>query len=116
MEDTHYVVTPTIIRRVDHGARTLTVIDVPEEETGERALLVFMNPEQAETFRADTGSYPASEGFEVGAVDVDGLEVICQVWGFGRVALRGPEPDYVSWFDADAFCEMLEPAGTPREG
>ena len=44
MEDTIYVVTPAIIKRVDHGERTLTVIDVPVEETGERALLVFMNP------------------------------------------------------------------------
>lgn len=109
MEETIYV-TPTIIRRVDRGERTLTVVDVPEEETGERALLVFMNEDQAETFRAETGRYPASEGFEVGAVDLDGLEVICAVWGFKRVALRGPEPDYVSLFDADVFCEMLEPA------
>ncbi len=116
MEDTTYVVTPTIIRRVDRGERTLTVIDVPEEETGERALLVFMNEDQAEAFRADTGRYPDSEGFEVGAVDLDGLEVICQVWGFKRVALRGPEPEAVSVLDAEAFCEMLEPVGTPREG
>ena len=114
MEDTFYV-TPTIIKRVNHGERTLTVIGLPDDETGERALLVFMSPEQADTFRADTGRFPASEGFEVGAVDRDGLEAICAVWGFKRVALRGPEPEAVSVLDADTFCEMLESAGTPRE-
>ncbi len=114
VEDTIYV-TPTIIRRVNHGERTLTVINVPDEETGERSLLVFMNEDQADAFRADTGRFPASEGFEVGAVDRDGLEAICAVWGFKRVALREPEPEAVSVLDADVFCEMLEPAGTPRE-
>jgi hypothetical protein len=110
VEDTIHV-RPTIIRRVDYGERKLSVVDVPEQETGERALLVFMNEEQAETFRADTGRYPASEGFEVGAVDLDGLEVICSVWGFGRVALRGPEPEAVRFMDAEEFCEMLELRG-----
>jgi hypothetical protein len=115
VEDTIYV-TPTIIRRVSHAERTLEVMHVPEAETGERALLVFMNPEQADTFRADTGRYPASEGFEVGAVDLDGLEAICAVWGFQRVALRGPEPEAVSFVDVEEFVAMLEPAGSPREG
>ncbi len=115
MEDTIYV-TPTIIRRVRRAERTLEVMAVPDDENGEHALLVFMDERQAETFRADTGCYPDSEGFEVGAVDLDGLEVICEVWGFKRVALRGPEPEALSVLDAEAFCEMLEPVGTPREG
>jgi hypothetical protein len=108
-------VTPTIIKRVRHAERALEVVSVPEQETGERALLVFMDEDQAEAFRTDTGRYPASEGFEVGAVDVEGLAAICAVWGFGRVGLRGPEPEAVSFMDAEEFCEMLEPGETVAE-
>jgi len=32
------------------------------------------------------------------------------VWKFPRVALRGPEPDAVSYYDADDFMAMLEGA------
>jgi hypothetical protein len=49
-------------------------------------------------------------------VDPDGLEAICAVWGFERVALRGPEPEAVSFVNVEEFVAMLEPAGTPREG
>jgi hypothetical protein len=100
--------TPTINRRVSHAERKLQVVSVPYEETDGRALLVFMNPEEAEAFRTQTGSYPASEGFEVGAIDVEGLKAILAVWGFEHVALWGPEPDTVSYFGADDFASMLE--------
>ncbi len=108
MEDTTYVVTPTLIRRKRGEMVGIATVSAVGLEGSERSLLVFMNEEQAETFRADTGCYPASEGFEVGAVDVEGLAAICAVWGFGRVALRGPEPEAVSFMGAEEFCEMLE--------
>ena len=104
----YFYVTPTIIKRARLAEDKLEVVGLPDDETGERALLVFMNPEQAETFRADTGRYPASEGFEVGNVDRDGLEAICEVWGYQRVALRGPEPEAVSVLETDEFIGMLE--------
>ena len=100
--------TPTIIRRVRHAEQKLQVVSVPHEESGGEALVVFMNEEQAEAFRADTGSYPASEGFEVGAVDLEGIRAILTVWGFARVALWGPEQNVVSDFEAEDFVDMLE--------
>jgi len=69
-----------------------------------------MDEEQAETFRADTGSYPSSDGFEVGAVDVEGLKAILAIWGFDHVALRGPEENVASFLDSGEFVEMLESA------
>jgi hypothetical protein len=101
-------VSPTIIKRARLAEDKLDVVGLPDDETGERALLVFMNPEQADTFRADTGSYPASEGFGVRKVNRDGLEAICEVWGYKRVALRGPEPEAVSVLEAEEFIGMLE--------
>jgi hypothetical protein len=100
--------TPTIIRRVRHEQRKLEVVSVPHEESSGEALLAFMNEEQAEAFRADTGSYPASEGFEVGAVDVEGIKAILAVWVFPRVAVRSPEPDVTNFFEAGEFTAMLE--------
>ena len=111
----YFYVTPTIIKRIDLGERKLTVVDLPDQETGERALLVFMNPEQAETFRADTARCPASEGFEVGNVSRDGLKAICEVWGYKRVALRGPEPEAVSVLGTEEFIGMLELAEMAAE-
>jgi hypothetical protein len=90
--------TPTIIRRVRREDRALSVVSVRHEESGGEPLVVFMNEEQAETFRANTGGYPTSEGFEVGTVDVEGLKAILAVWGFPRVALWGPEPSSRSCF------------------
>jgi hypothetical protein len=75
---------------------------------GQRALLVFLNEEQAEAFRRETGSFPSSEGFIAQATNLEGLKAIQLVWKFPRVAMRGPEPDVVSEYDADDFIAMLE--------
>ena len=75
-----------------------------------------MNEDQAEAFRAETGAYPASAGFVAEATDLEGLKALLWAGDLTLVALRGPEPEAVSELDAAAFCEMLEPAGTPREG
>ena len=107
MQDTIYL-TPAIIKRVSHENKTLSVVSVPHEDSGQQALVVFMNEEQAETFRANTDRYPASEGFEVGTVDLEGLKAILAVWGFEHVALWGPEPNVVSAFKAGNFVAMLE--------
>ena len=111
MENTIYL-TPTIIRRVRRDEEThepvLEVVNVPHEKSGGEALAVFMNPEQAETWRVEHGCYPASEGFDVVAVDEGGLKAISEVWGFECVALWGPEPDTVSDIPVDRFLEMLE--------
>ena len=81
---------------------------MPSEDAEGRALLVFMNEEQAEAFRRDTGSFPASEGFIVQATGLEVLKAIQLVWKFPRVALRGPEPGAVTEYDADEFIAMLE--------
>jgi hypothetical protein len=116
MQDT-YTVTPTIIERWVIADK-VEVAGVPHpDDDGEVALLVFTNTEQAEAFRAATGLYPASEGCEVVAVDVDGLRNIIGLWGYSTIALCGLEPGGgADCFDAEAFCELLELAGTPREG
>ena len=104
--------TPTIVRRVcrDEDGRdvALEIVSVPHEGTGGEALVVFMNPEQAEAWRVEHDCYPASEGFKVVNVDVDGLKSIFEVWGFEAVALWGPEPDIVSDFGTGEFVAMLE--------
>ena len=106
MRDTIQV-TPTLIRLVLPGK--IEIADVPGEG-GQRALLVFLNEEQAEAFRRETGSFPASEGFIAQATNLEGLKAIQLVWKFPRVAMRGPEPDVVSEYDADDFIAMLEGA------
>jgi hypothetical protein len=107
MEDLIHI-TPTIIRRVRHAERRLDVVAVPEQESGEQGVLVFMNRAQAETFRSDTGSYPVSEGFGVATVELEDLATLCAILGFELVALRGPEPEAVSFMDVGKFCEILE--------
>ena len=104
-------VTPTLIRRVLPDK--IEIADVPGEG-GQRALLVFLNEEQAEAFRRETGSFPASEGFIAQATSLEGLKAIQLVWKFPRVVLRGPEPDVVSEYDADEFMAMLEAAEMVR--
>ncbi len=109
MQDTIQV-TPTLIRRVLPGK--IQIADVPSEAAGaeRRALLVFMNEEQAEAFRRETGCFPASEGFIAQATNLAGLKAIQLAWKFPRVALCGPEPDTVSEYEADDFMAMLEAA------
>ena len=106
MQDTIQV-TPTLLRRV--LPNKIEIADVPSEG-GQRALLVFLNEEQAEAFRRETGSFPAAEGFIAQATNLEGLKAIQLVWKFPRVVLRGPEPDVVSEYDADEFMAMLEGA------
>lgn len=101
------MVAPTVIHKPMIEQDKLGIVDIPNPG-GERALLVFSNPEQVEEFRAKTGDYPESEGFEVAAVGLDGLRAIIEVWGFEHVALRGPEPDTVSHFQADTFLWILQ--------
>lgn len=105
MQDT-IEVTPTLIRRVLPDK--IEIADVPSARAEGRALLVFMNEEQAEAFRRETGRFPASEGFIAQATSLEGLKAIQLVWKFARVALRGPEPEAVSEYSADEFIAMLE--------
>ena len=107
MQDTIQV-TPTLIRRVLPDR--IEIADVASSGIEERALLVFLNEEQAEAFRRETGRFPASEGFIAQATNLEGLKAIQLVWKFPRVVLRGPEPDTVSEYDADDFMAMLEGA------
>lgn len=114
---TEYIsVRPTLIRRQRGDRIELATVPATDPEGSERALLVFMDEDQAEAFSAETGRFPASEGFVVGATHLEGPRAILWAWKLQRVALRGPEPEAMSELDADTFCEMLEPVGTPREG
>ncbi len=106
-----FIVRPALISRKT-GER-IELAGIPAS-TGERALLVFASPEQAETFRAETGRFSAEEGFNVRPADLDGLETVIEVWGYKHVALRGPEPDTISELDAETFIAMLEEAGAQR--
>ncbi len=107
MQDTIRV-RPTLIRRVLPGK--IEIAGVPSARGEGRALLVFLNEEQAEAFRRETGCFPASEGFVAQATDLEGLKAIQLVWKFPRVAMRGPEPDVVSEYEADDFVAMLKGA------
>jgi hypothetical protein len=107
MQDTIQV-TPALIRRVLPGK--IEIADAPSEGAEGRALLVFINEDQAEAFRRETGRFPASEGFIAQATNLAGLKAIQLVWKFPRVVLCGPEPDIVSYFEAGDFMAMLEAA------
>ena len=107
MQDTIRV-TPTLIRRVLPGE--IEIADVSSACVEGRALLVFIDEEQAEAFRLETGCFPASEGYVAQATSLEGLKAIQLVWKFPRVALRGPEPGAVSEYEADDFMTMLEGA------
>jgi hypothetical protein len=111
MQDTIQV-TPTLIRRVLPDK--IEIADVASSGAEERALLVFLNEEQAEAFRRETGCFPASEGFVAQATNLEGLKAIKLVWKFERAAMRGPEPDTISEYDADEFMAMLEGAEMVR--
>lgn len=104
------VVTPTLIYRWV-ADRLPGFVDLPHPDHDENALLIFMDPEQAEGFRSETGDYPADEGFEVRAVDLDAVRAVVNLGEYGYVALRGPEEDTVSFFKAGDFFDILEASG-----
>ena len=110
-EQTTYLVTPHIVER--WGWKDADLVEVASapypDGSGACALLVFANENEAESFRAETGRFPASEGFEFVAVDVDGLRNVIGLWGYRAIALCGLEPGGgADFFGAEAFCEMLE--------
>jgi hypothetical protein len=112
MMDDAFTITPHIIERWAIADK-VEVAGVTHPDTsaakGERSLLVFANEDKAESFRAGTGRFPASEGFEVVAVDAAGLRNVIEVWGYESVALCGLEPGGgADCFDAVAFCELLQ--------
>ncbi len=103
-----YIITPHIIERWVIADK-VEVVDATHPDDGERALLVFTDEDKAETFRREAGKYPAEEGFEVVAVDHEGLRNIVRTWGFRTIALVGLASDGgADGFDAEGFCEMLE--------
>jgi hypothetical protein len=76
----------TLICR-DHGI--LELADFPAVGGGNRALLVFCDPERAENFRSATGAYPDSEGFEVWNVSQEKLREAVEATSYQNVALLG---------------------------
>ena len=108
MEDT-YTITPHVIERWVIADK-VEVAGVPHpDSSGEVALLVFANEDEAEGFRAVAGKYPESEGFKVAAVDHEGLRNIIELWGYKRLAVCGLEPGGgADLFDAEGFCVLLE--------
>jgi hypothetical protein len=104
MESTTYI-SPHIIARRDEEADEEHVMYVDSEN----ALVVFRSAEEAEKFRASSGRYPASEGFEASGLDHVGVARACVRHGLERVCM--PEPwtgeSNVEFFDAADFVGML---------
>ncbi len=101
-----YALTPTSIhRKLPDQAPEIVDIETPE---GERALLLFASPEVAESFRENTGRFPDFMGFKVTPIDHEAIRALSNFWAFPQVALYGPEPDTVGFFDTDDFVKMLE--------
>jgi hypothetical protein len=108
MTDDAFTIRPHIIERWQVADR-VEVAGLLHPEGGERTLLVFVNGAEAERFRRETGKYPAREGFEAVATDVEGLRNIIKLWGYCLVALSGLESDGgADFLDAETFCEILE--------
>ncbi len=108
MEDTYITITPHVIERWV-VADKVEVAGFRHLEDGERVLVVFTNEDEAEAFRAASGKYPASEGFEVVAVDHEGLRNLIRLWGYRSFAVCGLEPGGgADFFDAEVFCGLLE--------
>ena len=108
MTEAWFGIMPTLIRRTRGEHMELLTVPAGATAGSERALLVFMNEEQAEAFRSETGVSPASEGYVAEATDLEDLKAMLRAGDLKLVALRGPEPEAVSELDADTFCEMLE--------
>jgi hypothetical protein len=92
------------------GDATYGFVTTIHPELGE-ALLVFCGPEEAFKFRAETGLYPAEEGYRVLGMGHDALDALLKLEGIGYVVV--PEPwvggdGGVDVFEADVFIEMLE--------
>jgi hypothetical protein len=104
-EETIYL-TPTAILRAGRG--TLEAATAGGQCS--KALIVFRSEEEAELFRADTGKYPASEGFKPVALHHKHLKDVIGVCGCSHVAM--PEPwgseGGVGFYEAGAFVELLE--------
>ena len=98
-------ITPTTISRVVPGGPA-QVASIPGPNG--KALLVFGSPAEAETFRSETGRFPEAEGFRITPADHDDVETLCAFAGLDQVALRGPEPDTVSFFEAGVFVGILK--------
>jgi hypothetical protein len=103
-----YITPSVIIRRKPDDKAGFQVADVPHEESGERALLIFASPEIAESFRADSGLFPEEDGFIVMPSDADELRAVLGGVGFEHIAVRGWEsPDGLDFFDAVDFMWLL---------
>jgi hypothetical protein len=102
-EETVYI-RPTILCRLDRD--TLATVTAGDGH----AMIVFRSEEEAERFRAATGSYPDSEGFKPVALSHEHLEDVIGMLGCSHVAM--PEPwtgeGTVDSFEAAAFIGMLE--------
>jgi hypothetical protein len=104
VESTVYI-SPHIIARRDEDADEEHVMTAPSEN----ALIVFRSAREVEKFRASSGRYPASEGFEAIGLDHVGIARACLRHGLERVAM--PEPwtgdNAVEFFDVADFVAML---------
>ena len=109
-----FTIYPALISRKTDKTIELAGIPASGSAQGERALLVFSSPEQAERFRAETDRFPASEGWNVKRADLDGLRTVIEVFGYKHVALRGPEPDTIGEFGADEFVALVEEANVEQ--
>ena len=92
MTEEWFRIMPTLIRRTRGEHIDLVTVPAGDPEDSERALLVFMNEDQAEAFRAETGVYPASAGFVAEATDLEDLKALLWAGDLTLVALRGRSP------------------------
>ena len=104
------IIQPTIIRLLEEDEDLEGVAHV----RAENALIVFRGEEEAEAFRADTGQYPAEEGYGLVGVDPIGIARTCLRHGFDAVCV--PDAPWRSHGDAAVrFCDVVDFVGGLKE-
>jgi hypothetical protein len=106
MTEAPIYLTPTAIFRAGRG----TLEAATAGGKCGKALIVFRDEEEAERFCADTGKYPAAEGFKPVALHHKHLQDVIGIYGCSHVAM--PEPwgseGGVGFYEAGGFVGLLE--------
>ncbi len=86
-----YVLTPTSIHRWLPG-QDPEIMNV-EAPDGSRAVVLLANPEAAESFRQNTGRFPADEGWRATVIDHEAIQILYMDYGrFRRLRSTDQSP------------------------
>jgi hypothetical protein len=103
---------PAVVCRFTLSREELKIEAATVEHEEGRALLVFRNEEEAESWRREWGLYPAEEGFKVLPAEDEMLRDLLQRHGCTQVITPNSwlGEDRADFFTAENFMKILESA------